>query len=323
MLSLHLTLGIAVAAVLVERLTGYPAFLLTRIGHPVMWMGTLLNRLETTFNRWPAARIKGRLSGLVTLLFYLLICGGIAVTLTYALRRLPGGSAAEALLATSLIAQRDLYRYVKAVAVGLETSLAAGREAVSHIVGRDPEQLDESGVSRAALESLAENSSDGIIAPVFWLALLGLPGIVLYKAINTADSMIGHRSPRHLWFGWAAARLDDLVNLPCARLTGLFFAAAAALTRPRSAADALEYMVRDAGKHLSPNAGWPEAALAGALGIRLGGPRSYRGTSVTLAWMGRGRIELTPGDIRKGLRLYGHMLWIMTLILALTWFFSL
>ena len=266
MASLHLTLSIAVIVVLIERLTGYPPFLLDRIGHPVIWMGALLTRLETRFNRWPEHRLKGRASGLLALVLFLLLTGGLAATLTLALRILPGGQLVEALLATTLIAQRDLHRFVKAVAVGLDQSLEAGREAVSHIVGRDPQQLDGSGVARGALESLAEN----------------------------------------VWFGWAAARLDDLVNLPGSRLTGLLFAAAAALTRPKTAAQALEAMWRDAHKHVSPNAGWPEAALAGALDIRLGGPRSYEGRTVALAWMGYGRSDLSASDIRRGLRLYSR-----------------
>jgi adenosylcobinamide-phosphate synthase len=179
---------------------------------------------------------------------------------------------------------------------------------VSAIVGRDPAHLDESGIAKAALESLAENASDGVVAPVFWFAIAGLPGIALYKAINTADSMIGHKSQRYLKFGWAAARLDDLVNLPCSRLSGLLFVAAAGLTNSDSGRAAFTAMMRDAGKHVSPNAGWPEAALAGALGIRLGGPRSYDGRTVDLATMGEGRSQLEANDIRRGLRLYGRAL---------------
>ena len=212
----------------------------------------------------------------------------------------------EALLATTLIAQYSLLEHVSAVGKGLDLSLSEGRNAVAKIVGRDPAALDESDVVKGALESLAENTSDGVVAPVLWYALLGLPGIVIYKAINTADSMIGHRSERYIYFGWAAARLDDLVNLPASRLTGLLLAGAAAWTDKERGKIALRAMWRDAPKHNSPNAGWPEAALAASLGVKFGGPRSYEGSLVNLPWMGEGRETLNRDDIRKGLRLYGR-----------------
>jgi adenosylcobinamide-phosphate synthase len=175
------------------------------------------------------------------------------------------------------------------------------------IVGRDPSQLDESGVSKAALESLAENSSDGIVAPVLWYALLGLPGIAVYKAINTADSMIGHKSEKYQHFGWAAARLDDLVNLPASRLTGLLFAA----TKPSQFGRIVDVMRRDAPKHQSPNAGWPEAAMAAALGLRFGGPRSYDGERVELPYMGDGRDTIDRTDIKRGLAVMSKAMWML------------
>ncbi len=210
-----------------------------------------------------------------------------------------------ALLASSLLAQRSLHEHVARVAEGLEQGgLAGGRKAVSMIVGRDPESLDEAGVARAAIESLSENFSDGIVAPAFWLGVGGLPGGALYKAINTADSMIGHKSPRHLAFGWAAARLDDLVNLPASRLTALLLTVAAELDRQADAGSAWQAVRRDAGRHRSPNAGWPEAAMAGALGLRLAGPRVYGAVRVEDGWMGDGRAEATAADIRRALALY-------------------
>jgi adenosylcobinamide-phosphate synthase len=220
-------------------------------------------------------------------------------------------------LATTLLAQFDLYRHVRAVYVGLEAGIDKGRQAVSRIVGRDPEQLDESGVTRAAIESLAENASDAVVAPAMFLALFGLPGIALYKVVNTADSMLGHKSPRFIDFGWASARLDDLVNLIPARLTGLLFAGAASLTNPAAAADALARMWYDARRHVSPNAGWPEAAMAGALNIRLGGPRSYDGALVELPWLGNGRIDLDRRDIRRALRLFSQMITLLAALVAL------
>ena len=182
--------------------------------------------------------------------------------------------------------------------------LEAGREAVSHIVGRDPLSLDEAGVARAAIESLAENFSDGVTAPGFWLAVGGLPGAAIYKAVNTADSMIGHRTARHEAFGWASARCDDVLNLPASRLTGLALIAAAALLPGMDARGAWRAMWRDAKRHRSPNAGWPEAAMAGALGLALAGPRRYGGVLVEDAVMGDGRREASAADIRAALRLY-------------------
>jgi adenosylcobinamide-phosphate synthase len=210
-----------------------------------------------------------------------------------------------AILGSSLIAQRSLYRHVAAVAEGLETGgLEAGRKAVSMIVGRDPEQLDAAGVGRAAIESLAENFSDGIVAPLFWLAVAGLPGGIAYKAVNTADSMIGHKSEKHLAFGWASARFDDLVNLPASRLAALWLIAASTFVSGGSPQRAWATVRRDAGFHRSPNAGWPEAAMAGALGLRLNGPRIYDGETVDDPYMGDGRGEVTVADIRAALKLY-------------------
>jgi adenosylcobinamide-phosphate synthase len=204
-----------------------------------------------------------------------------------------------------LLAQRSLHAHVVRVAAALEQAgLAGGREAVSHIVGRDTGGLDEAGVARAAIESLAENFSDGVVAPALWMLVAGLPGAAVYKTINTADSMLGHRTARHADFGWAAAWLDDLVNLPASRLTALLIAAAAAVTPGASAANAWRAVVRDASRHRSPNAGYPEAAMAGALGLALAGPRHYGGVLVDDALMGNGRREATAADIRAALALY-------------------
>ena len=217
----------------------------------------------------------------------------------------PLGFLATGICASALIAQHSLYMHVARVAAALEQGgLASGREAVSHIVGRDPNALDEAGVCRAAIESLAENFSDGVVAPVFWTAVGGLAGGVAYKAINTADSMIGHRTARYADFGYASARIDDLVNLPASRLSALLIAAAAALATAASGRNALWAVWRDASRHRSPNAGYPEAAMAGALGLSLAGPRVYDGVMVDDALMGHGRRDARPADIRAALRLY-------------------
>ena len=226
------------------------------------------------------------------------------------------GLVVTALLASSLLAQRSLGRHVRDVADALEHGgLAQGRQAVSMIVGRDPDRLDEPAVCRAAIESLAENFSDGVTAPAVWLAVGGLGGGLAYKAINTADSMIGHRTPRHEAFGWAAARLDDLVNLPASRLTALLVIAAALVTPGADARGAWRAVRRDARHHRSPNAGWPEAAMAGALGLALAGPRVYGGVVVADAEMGAGgRRDATPADIRRALRLYRTADWLLILL---------
>jgi len=291
---------LAPLVLLVERLVGYPDWLFRRIGHPVTWIGALIAALERGLNRGGGRRAKGVLA----LLVLLGVTGGVAVALWWTCRLLPFGWVIEVVLATSLIAQKSLDDAVQKVAAGLRVSLDDGRAAVSHIVGRDPQALDEAGVARAAIESLAESTSDGVIAPLFWFLVGGLPGLVLYKAANTADSMTGHKTERYLAFGWAAARFDDLVNLFPARLTAALIAGAAVLVPGASGRDAVRVARRDAAKHESPNAGWPEAAMAGALGFSLGGPRAYEGEVIDLPRFGDGRAELGAGDIDRALRVY-------------------
>ena len=287
-------------ALLIERVVGYPAPLLRVIGHPVIWIGALVSWLEQRLNAGDNRRLKG-VAQLLLLLLTVLAIGLLIVAVT---RRVPFGWVLEALLGSTLLAQRELGRAVKAVADGLTLGLAPGRAAVSHIVGRDTEQLDEPGVARAAIESLAESTSDGVVAPLFWLLIGGLPGILVYKAANTADSMIGHKSERYLEFGWASARFDDLLNWIPARLTALLIAAASSFVHGADPERAWSTALHDARQHDSPNAGWPEAAVAGSLGLRLGGPRSYDGMVHELPAFGDGRQHVTASDILKSLELY-------------------
>jgi len=293
---------LALLALLIELMVGYPDRLARAIGHPVTWIGRLIGALDGAWNRAAAGDGTRRLLGVVAILLVVAMAGGAAFGLQRGLLRVPYGLVIVALLASSLLAQRSLHAHVARVAAALETDgLAAGRAAVAEIVGRDTAALDEAGVARAAIESLAENFSDGVVAPAFWLVIAGLPGAAAYKAINTADSMIGHLSPRHAAFGWAAARLDDVVNLPASRLAALLIVAAAL---PDRAAAAWRAVRRDAPRHRSPNAGYPEAAMAGALGLALGGPRRYGGVPVDDALMGDGRRAATAADIRAALALY-------------------
>ncbi len=303
---MHLALSprLAFAALVIEALAGYPDVVYRAIGHPVTWMGAWLSWLDRRLNRPAASFGSRRAGGALALILLLAPVGGAAMILS---RETPDGWVGFfvlAVVAASLPAQRSLGDHVGAVADALERDgLAGGRRAVSKIVGRNPDALDEAGVARAAIESLAENFSDGVVAPLFWTMIGGLTGGALYKAVNTADSMIGHKSERHLAFGWAAARLDDLVNLPASRLAALYLCAAAMIDGFAPARAAARTVFRDATHHRSPNAGWPEAAVAGALGLKLAGPRLYEEGLVEDAFMGDGRRDATAKDVRHALTL--------------------
>lgn len=296
---------ILVVALLADAVIGDPERLWRRLPHPVVWMGMLIGALDRRLNRaaWPGAR--RRLLSIGALVVAVAAAGLAGAAIEAGLRLLPGHVASIGLVASILIAQNSLYRHVAAVATAFDAGgLAAARRAVSLIVGRDPDSLDEAGVCRAAIETTAENFSDGVVAPAFWFALLGLPGLAAYKAVNTADSMIGHLSERHRDFGWASARFDDLVNLVPARLSGLAIALAAPLAGG-SIREALRSMRRDARLHRSPNAGWPEAAMAGALGLALAGPRRYGARIVDDPYLNaEGRVDAGPDDIRRALGVF-------------------
>lgn len=297
-------LWIVVTAIAFDAVIGDPDWLWRRLPHPVVWIGHAIDVLERTLNvtEWSARDRK--IAGVGAVLW--LVIGAAIIGLLIELVLPDGwvGIIVEGFLASVLLAQRSLYQHVARVRDAFaEGGLAAARTAVSMIVGRDPARLDEAGVARAAIESTAENFSDGIAAPIFWLAVFGLPGLIAYKAINTADSMIGHRSTRYEQFGWAAARLDDFVNIIPARLSGLLFVAVAPLMGGRMAHSKM-IMFRDALKHRSPNAGWPESAMAGALGIALAGPRHYAEGPVNDPFLNEEGRAATPADINRALRLF-------------------
>jgi adenosylcobinamide-phosphate synthase len=317
--AIPLFLLLTAAALLAEGVFGYPDALFRAIRHPVVWAGALLARLDRTLNRDADAGWQRKAAGILALLSLLaasVVPAALLQAAAIAWLPRPLRLVVLALLASTLLAQRSLFSHVRAVTDGLESGgLDGGRAAVSRIVGRNPLTLGEAGVCRAAIESLAENFSDGVVAPAVWCALLGLPGIAAYKAANTADSMIGHRTPRHQAFGWAAARFDDAINLPASRLAALWLILAACCVGA-SPGGAARAVWRDAGRHRSPNAGWPEAAMAGALGLRLAGPRVYGSTRVEDAWMGEGRAEATSADIRRALRLYRAACVLQLLVIA-------
>lgn len=300
-------------AMAIDAAIGWPNALYARIGHPVTWIGRLISTLDHRWNDDTATQGKRQFMGVLAALVVILGTGLLALLVARLLPDTWLGTVIMGLLAWPLVALRAMHQHVAAVVTPLEAGdLPSARYEVSMIVGRDPSQLDAAGVARAATESLAENTSDGIVAPVFWGAVAGLPGIAAYKAINTLDSMIGHRTPRHSAFGWASARIDDVVNLAPARLTGTMFALASA--QPRRA---LAVMFRDARHHRSPNAGWPEAAMAGALGVRLSGPRAYGDTVSDEPWVNDGAPDPGPRDLRKALALYRRAMLGGALILAI------
>ena len=311
--------GLAFLAAVIEAAVGYPDLVYRWIGHPVTWIARVISWADDTWNSEGGDDSEARLQGVVLVLLLVGGCllGGLIVS-RLLLHLLPYyvGLLILAVLASTLLAQRSLEQHVTAVADALDVrGLEAGREAVAQIVGRDTKDLDEAGVARAAIESLAESFSDGVVAPLFWMAIAGLPGALAYKAINTADSMIGHKTDRYIAFGWAAARTDDLVNLPASRLAALLLALGSVGQAGLSMKGALRMAWRDAGKHESPNAGWPEAAIAGALGIRLMGPRTYEGETVESPWFGEGR-DATKKDIRSALALYRRACGIEIAVLA-------
>ena len=300
-------------ALVIDAGLGWPSAIHARIGHPVTWIGALISKLDRGFNRETDSEATRRAAGICAAVTVIAVAAGVGWVCAL---MLPGGWLGLILagvLAWPLVAARSMHDHVDAVARPLISGdLPAARQAVAMIVGRDPSQLDAAGIARAATESLAENTSDGIVAPLFWGAIFGLPGIAAYKAINTLDSMIGHRTIRHEAFGWAAARIDDVANLIPARLTGLLFAAVS--VRPRIA---LAKMWRDAGRHRSPNAGWPEAAMAGAIGIRLSGPRIYEGHLSQEPWLNGEAPDPTAADLNRALALYRRAMLLLALGLAL------
>jgi len=299
-------LWILALALILDAIVGDPDWLWRRLPHPVVVIGRAIDWTDRTWNDadFSAGRRKGASIVAVAILVV------FAATVGWLLERLLDPAEydwtgpAFVVVVAILLAGRSLYDHVAAVAAAYGSDgIVAARRAVARIVGRDPDDLDEAGLSRAAIESLAENFSDGVVAPAFWFALLGLPGLFAYKAINTADSMIGHRSPRHRDFGWASARLDDLVNWLPARLSAGAIAVAAPLAGG-AISTAFRVVGADANNHRSPNAGWPEAAMAGALGVSLSGPRSYDGGVGTEPYLNGGGREPGINDIRRALRVY-------------------
>jgi len=290
-----------------DMIIGDPAWLYHRIPHPVVWMGKLLTLLDRGGNRESLSDQSRKLSGILCLIVYL----GIIFAISYSFNIWLAGLTSQVLSLTLLILISSVFlscqcllHHIKAVAIALECGdITKARQALSMVVGRDVDKLDQHAISRAAIESLSENYSDGVIAPAFWFLLAGLPGLVLYKAVNTADSMIGHKNAKYLQFGWAAARLDDVMNFIPARLTAFLIISAGFFISSASALTAYQMTIKYSAQHRSPNAGWPEAAMAGALAFKLGGPLSYGAENPQVIWLGEGEEKLTSVDLRKSLQL--------------------
>ncbi len=290
----------------IEAYIGEARFIFSRVKHPVAILGTMIGFFDDKLNRPKRSQVDRAVRGTFVVIFMVSFAVAVGIGVMWLTLHFTWGWVLECALLVTLLAGRGLYDAVARVAKGLEIGgLEGGREAVRHIVGRDPKSLDAPGIARAAVESLAENFSDAVAAPVFWYVLLGFPGILVYKTVNTMDSMIGHKTPLHQAFGFTAARLDDALNAIPARLSALIFAAAALFVPTANPSAAIKTAMRDAKKHRSFNAGWPEAAMAGALGIALAGPRTYGGERVDDHWMGDGRARLSHKDIQRALYLYG------------------
>lgn len=273
---------ILIMALLLDAIVGEPKWLWHRLPHPAVLMGQLIGWCDTTFNHGEGRKVKG-----IAVVLGLALCGGAIGSFLSLF-----GPIIEVTIVAILLAHRSLVQHVRAVADGLRLSPSQGRRAVAMIVSRDTRDMPSPAVARSAIESAAENLSDGVIAPAFWFLIGGLPGLVIYKLVNTADSMIGYRTPRFAEFGWAAARLDDLLNWVPARLTALLIALPAGVTGNWSA------ITRDAALHKSPNAGWPEAAMARAIAVALAGPRAYDGVMQEFAWVNpQGARAIGPLEI--------------------------
>lgn len=307
------TAAVILIALGLDALIGWPKTLYEKIGHPVSWLGKLITRLDQSLNRPEWHPPTKRLMGILAAVFVILLC----ITLGRIIETVAGEGIAGFLISVvvvwPLLAARSLYTHVKDVAIPLEKlDLRDAREAVSMIVGRNPSQLDSSGVGRAAIESLAENASDGVVAPVFWGVVFGLPGILAYKAINTLDSMVGYKNAKYFDFGWASAKIDDVANWIPARITGGLISLMSG--NPKQS---LLVMKQDASKHRSPNAGWPEGAMSGALDVRLSGPRIYDGVATDDPWLNASGRDVEGLDVTKALVIFRRSMFGLAGLLAI------
>ncbi len=297
-------LFVLLIALVLEAALGNMYLVFRVLPHPVKVIGNAVAFFDRKLNRPRRGEWMVRIRGILVVVLFCSVAWVVGRSLETVASGWRYGWLIEVACLVILLAQRELFDRVRDVATALERGLPQGRAALHHVAGRDPSALDRHGVARAAVESCAENFADAVVAPAFWYLMAGLPGLFIHKTVSTLDSMIGYRSPRYRAFGWASARLDDLLVLIPARLAGIILVIAAVFTPSGRPWSALTVMMRDAGNHSSPNAGWPEGAMAGAFGFSLGGTRRYKGHVAKDNWIGSGTARLTPVDIRRGLYLY-------------------
>jgi len=292
-------------ALVLDAAVGGMGIVFKLLPHPVVLLGGLISWLDHKLNRPQRSQMDRAIRGAIAVIFIITLVGGLGLGVQWITLNHDFGWIIELFFLISLLAQRELYQAVRRVALALDNDgIESARTAVSHIVGRDPAYLDQHGVARASIESLAENFSDGVVAPVFWYVLFGMPGLFIYKATNTLDSMIGYRNDKYAAFGFTAAKLDDVLNLIPARLAGLIISLSATVSPKANPLRAFKTMWSDAHKHKSPNAGWPEGAMAGALGLSLAGPRKYAAHTQDDPWIGQGTAKATAADVDRSLYLY-------------------
>ena len=296
---------VLILAIIVDAVAGDPRWLYSRIPHPIVVIGHQIELLDRFFNRTHYLPVTRKLLGVISVLIIISSAWLIGWLIAWSYNQVSFGVVLQALIVSIFLAQNSLYQHVKSVAKACKADdLIDARSQISHIVGRDPNSLDQRAIGRAAIESLSENFSDGVVAPIFWYVVGGLPALIAYKALNTSDSMIGYLTDKYADFGWCAARFDDAANFIPARLSAFIITIAAFIIPSATGNRAFTTAIRDAKKHRSKNAGWPEAAMAGALGIKIAGPRNYDGILVEDAWMGDGIANVDASHIFMALRIY-------------------
>ena len=296
---------VLILAIIVDAVAGDPRWLYSRIPHPIVVIGHQIELLDRFFNRTHYLPVTRKLLGVISVLIIISSAWLIGWLIAWSYNQVSFGVVLQALIVSIFLAQNSLYQHVASVAKACKADdLIDARSQISHIVGRDPNSLDQRAIGRAAIESLSENFSDGVVAPIFWYVVGGLPALIAYKALNTSDSMIGYLTDKYADFGWCAARFDDAANFIPARLSAFIITIAAFIIPSATGNRAFTTAIRDAKKHRSKNAGWPEAAMAGALGIKIAGPRNYDGILVEDAWMGDGIANVDASHIFMALRIY-------------------
>ena len=296
---------VLILAIIVDAVAGDPRWLYSRIPHPIVIIGHQIELLDRFFNRTHYPPVTRKLLGVISVLIIVSSAWLVGWLIAWSCNQVSFGVLLQALIVSIFLAQNSLYQHVASVAKACKADdLINARSQISHIVGRDPNSLDQRAISRAAIESLSENFSDGVVAPIFWYVVGGLPALIAYKALNTSESMIAYLTDKYADFGWCAARFDDAANFIPARLSAIIITIAAFIIPSATGKSAFTTAIRDAKKHRSKNAGWPEAAMAGALGIKIAGPRNYDGILVEDAWMGDGIANVDASHIFMALRIY-------------------